>query len=512
MRLLPDLWTGFRTGPARAALAFASLALGLFAATVLLAALDALRLQARTLVQSFGADVFVLTPAPESAWNRHEVEYFRRNLGADAWVSGVKILAPVPGVDFTVVAGDESPDPQAAVQSPAPAEAVAPASAQSSKPTPLAGLVGDKAPSEGSGAVLVGYGTSASTVSRRPRKGGTVARGERVEEVNESYATDQPVSRPVGEVTAPGTLGGEPVPPPLPEPGEPAPTASEPSGKRAKPQVRRLARDLGVDLDAVGGTGPEGAVTAVDVARAASGGQAPGGTVRRVPLRGVRREMVASMMESVKVPQASLWADVDVSETVRLIDALKKRREFDGLRISPILILARAVCLAMGRSPEVNGSIDVERSEIIVPSDVNLGIATATARGLVVPNIKGANTLSLVALASALNGIVTAAREGRITPADCRGGTFTITNVGVFGIEGGTPILVPGEAAVLCLGTIGKRPCVVKGPEGTDTIEIRSMATLTLTIDHRVLDGESGARFLNDVATVLREPALSLLF
>ena len=417
-----------------------------------------------------------------------------------------------PVVSGPVVAGDESPDPQAAVQSPAPAEAVAPASAQSSKPTPLAGLVGDKAPSEGSGAVLVGYGTSASTVSRRPRKGGTVARGERVEEVNESYATDQPVSRPVGEVTAPGTLGGEPVPPPLPEPGEPAPTASEPSGKRAKPQVRRLARDLGVDLDAVGGTGPEGAVTAVDVGRAASGGQAPGGTVRRVPLRGVRREMVASMMESVKVPQASLWADVDVSETVRLIDALKKRREFDGLRISPILILARAVCLAMGRSPEVNGSIDVERSEIIVPSDVNLGIATATARGLVVPNIKGANTLSLVALASALNGIVTAAREGRITPADCRGGTFTITNVGVFGIEGGTPILVPGEAAVLCLGTIGKRPCVVKGPEGTDTIEIRSMATLTLTIDHRVLDGESGARFLNDVATVLREPALSLLF
>jgi len=213
----------------------------------------------------------------------------------------------------------------------------------------------------------------------------------------------------------------------------------------------------------------------------------------------------------VKTPQASLWADVDVTETVRLIEALKKRREFDGLRISPSLILARAVCLAMGRSPEVNGSIDVEAGVIVVPEDVNLGIAAATARGLVVPNIKAANKLSLVALATALNGLVNAAREGRITPADLRGGTFTITNVGVFGIEGGTPILVPGESAVLCLGAISKRPCVVPGPDG-DQIEIRSMATLTLTIDHRVLDGEAGARFLNDVATVLREPGLSLLF
>ena len=367
-----------------------------------------------------------------------------------------------------------------------------------------------------SGAVLVGYGTTAASVSRRPRAGRTVVGVDRDEQVHESYSTAQPVSRPVGEVTSPGALGGEPLPPPLPDPGEPAPAASATTpGAKAKPQVRRLARDLEVDLASVVGTGADGAVTAVDVARAASGssnganGQA--GVVHRVPLRGIRREMVASMMNSVKTPQASLWADVDVTETVRLIEALKKRREFDGLRISPSLILARAVCLAMGRSPEVNGSIDVEAAVIVVPEDVNLGIAAATARGLVVPNIKAANKLSLVALATALNGLVNAAREGRITPADLRGGTFTITNVGVFGIEGGTPILVPGESAVLCLGAISKRPCVVPGPDG-DQIEIRSMATLTLTIDHRVLDGEAGARFLNDVATVLREPGLSLLF
>ncbi len=385
------------------------------------------------------------------------------------------------------------------------------------EPVALVTLVESGAEPAASGALLVGYGTPPAAVSRRRRVGGTVVHEEHAEQVNNAYATHQPVSHPVDAVSAPDPVTGDPVPPPLPDPGEPAPAPDDPVGRRAKPQVRRLARDLGVDLASVAGTGPDGSVTALDVARAASGGEPRDGVrgpgaVQRVPLRGVRREMVASMMASVKTPQASLWADVDVTETVRLIGALKKRREFDGLRISPILILARAVCLAMNRSPEVNASIDLDAGEIVVPSDVNLGIAAATARGLVVPNIKAANHLSLVALASALNDLVDRAREGRITPADLRGGTFTITNVGVFGIAGGTPILVPGESAVLALGAIIKKPCVVTAPDGTDSIEVRSMATLTLTIDHRVLDGASGARFLNDVATVLREPGLALLF
>lgn len=218
-----------------------------------------------------------------------------------------------------------------------------------------------------------------------------------------------------------------------------------------------------------------------------------------------------SMVASVAVPQASLWLDVDVTETVALIESLKERREFAGLRISPILVLAKAVCLAIARHPEVNASIDLDREEIVVTSDVNLGIAAATARGLVVPNIKRANELNLIQLAEALNRMVGAARDGKITPADFAHGTFTITNVGIFGIEGGTPILNPGESAILCLGTIARRPWVV-GSGDDERIEPRSVCTLTLTIDHRVLDGERGSRFLADVATILGDPALSMLF
>ncbi len=387
-------------------------------------------------------------------------------------------------------------------------------------PTPLTETASGTVEDGVSGSVLVGYGTAPSAVSRRPRTGQALAAGPQQDQVQDSYSTGQPVSRPADAVTAPGALTAEAVPPPLPEPGEPAAPAASEAGRRAKPVVRRLARDLGVDLEAVIGTGPDGEITAVDVAHAASGagGAVPGGApqatpggIKRISLRGVRREMVNSMISSVKAPQASLWADVDVTDTVHLIETLKARREFAGLRISPILVLARAVCLALQRNSEVNGSIDLERGEIVVPDDVNLGIAAATARGLVVPNIKAANRMNLVDLAHALNAMVNAAREGRITPADCRNGTFTITNVGVFGIVGGTPILVPGESAVLCLGAITRKPWVV-GTGADERIEIRSVSTLTLTIDHRVLDGESGARFLNDVATILREPGLAMIF
>lgn len=409
---------------------------------------------------------------------------------------------------------DDGADDGAVLSGPVVTDQVGESDAPASDPAPAAAPASAQPTEEASGSVLVGYGTSASSVTRRPRASRTVVAEERSEEVNESYSTDQPVSRPADEVTAPKPLRGDAVPPPLPGPGEPAPTASKGPKQRVKPVVRRLARDLEVDLATLRGTGPGGEVTATDVARAAAGtvgnGPAPG-SVQRYPLRGVRREMVHSMNDSVKVPQASLWSDVDVTETVRLIESLKKRKEFEGLRISPILILARAVCLAMGRSPEVNGSLDPATNDVIVPSDVNLGIAAATARGLVVPNIKAANRLSLVALANALADLVSAAREGRITPGDLRGGTFTITNVGVFGIEGGTPILVPGESAVLVLGAINRRPWVV-GSGADERVEVRSVAKLTLTIDHRLLDGEAGARFLNDVGTVLREPGLALLF
>jgi len=275
--------------------------------------------------------------------------------------------------------------------------------------------------------------------------------------------------------------------------------------------VRRLARDLGIDLAMIAGTGPNGAITPTDVAQAAAGEASGRRGPTRIPLRGVRRQMLQSMQASLQVPQASVWMDVDVTNTVELIEQLKGRREFAGLRISPIIVLAKAVCLAMARHPEVNSSLDLDRQEIVVSPDVNLGIAAATQRGLVVPNIKSAQDMNLLELAQALNDLVTKVREGRITPADAAHGTFTITNVGVFGVEGGTPILNPNESAILLLGTFNRRPWVVGSGED-ERLEIRTIAKLTLTIDHRVLDGEQASRFLADVATILADPGLSLLF
>lgn len=421
----------------------------------------------------------------------------------------------VVAVGAPILTIDDGAGTEAAAPASAPAGS-APAGIEASAPGPAPAPSIAEA-SAGSGSVLVGYGTSESSVSRRPRKSAALQRGPEADQVNESYSTDQPVSRRVDDVTEARRVDHERGEPPLPRPGEPRPLdqRANAGGRRplAKPLVRRLARDLGVDLGTVAGTGPEGTVTATDVAAAAvtREGRQPGAGVRRIPLRGIRRQMVASMSASVSIPQASLWMEVDVTEAVALVDSLKDRREFEGLRISPILLLAKAVCLAIAKHPEVNGSIDLGKQEIIVREDVNLGVAAATHRGLIVPNVKRANALNLVELAVELNKIVRAARAGTITPADCSNGTFTITNVGVFGVEGGTPILNPGESAILCLGTITRRPWVV-GEGEDERLEIRSVCTLTLTIDHRVLDGEMASQFLADVATIMGDPGLSMLF
>lgn len=372
--------------------------------------------------------------------------------------------------------------------------------------------------SEGSGSILVGYGTSAAPVARRARKGGVVTPGPQTDQVHESYGLgDTPGHRTEGDHRV-NVIEHEPLEPPLPRPEAGrvqratglAPT--DPSGRPlAKPAVRRLARDLGLDLSTVAGTGPNGSISPMDVAQAAVGEASGRRGPTRIPVRGVRRQMLQAMQASLQVPQSSVWMDVDVTKTVELIEQLKDRREFAGLRISPIVVLAKAVCLAMERHPEVNSSLDLERQEIIVNPDVNLGIAAATQRGLVVPNIKRANEMNLLELAQALNALVTKVREGQITPADASHGTFTITNVGVFGVEGGTPILNPHESAILLLGTFNRKPWVV-GEGADERLEIRSVAKLTLTIDHRVLDGEQASRFLGDVAAILTDPGLSLLF
>jgi 2-oxoisovalerate dehydrogenase E2 component (dihydrolipoyl transacylase) len=314
-----------------------------------------------------------------------------------------------------------------------------------------------------------------------------------------------------------------------------APTASSENVRvLAKPPVRKLAKDLGVDLAALAGSGPNGTVTREDVEAARSDG-APrhyrdyldphqvqddddpgwigsGARVRREPIKGVRKMMGQAMVESAfSAPHVTEWVTVDVTRTMEFVERLRTRREFRDVRVSPLLVLARAVILAARRTPEINSWWDDAAQEVVYKSYVNLGIAAATPRGLVVPNVKDADQLSLLELAEQLNALVETARSGRTQPAEMAGGTFTITNVGVFGVDSGTPIINPGESAILAFGAIKKQPWVVSTDAG-DEIAVRQVTTLALSFDHRHVDGEKGSRFLADVAGILEDPASALLF
>jgi pyruvate dehydrogenase E2 component (dihydrolipoamide acetyltransferase) len=205
------------------------------------------------------------------------------------------------------------------------------------------------------------------------------------------------------------------------------------------------------------------------------------------------------------------WVTVDATRTMEFVERLRSRREFRDVRVSPLLVLARAVMLAMRRTPEINSWWDDTAQEVVYKSYVNLGIAAATPRGLVVPNLKDAEAMSLLELAQALNQLVETARSGKTQPEEMSGGTFTITNVGVFGVDSGTPIINPGESAILAFGAIRKQPWVVSGEDG-DEIAVRQVTTLALSFDHRHVDGEKGSRFLSDVAGILEDPASALLF
>ena len=292
----------------------------------------------------------------------------------------------------------------------------------------------------------------------------------------------------------------------------------------AKPPVRKLAKDLGVDIASLVGSGEGGVVTREDV-QAASGGfvtgaSAPSSTSgsgagpreRSEPIKGVRKMMGQAMVDSAfTAPHVTEWVTVDVTRTMEFVERLKSRREFRDVKVSPLLVLARACILAMRRTPEINSWWDEPAQEVVFKSYVNLGIAAATTRGLVVPNVKDAQDLSLLDLAAALNGLTATAREGKTQPADMSGGTFTITNVGVFGIDAGTPIINPGESAILAFGAVRKQPWVASGPAGDDIV-VRQVTTLALSFDHRHVDGEKGSRFLADVAAVMEDPAAALLF
>lgn len=394
------------------------------------------------------------------------------------------------------------PSPPASPE-PAPQPAAEPVETQV-----ITGLVQDPPSEPGSGSMLVGYGAKPTQVARRARKGGGVVAVPETDQVQESYDTANPVSRRVDEVTPMHRSDAEPSGAQLPGPGRPTPPQSDTGSVRAKPAVRRIARDLGLDLNDIPGTGTDGEVTAADVISAA-GGRSTGD--RRVKLRGVRRQMFYSMTDSLKVPQATAIVEADVTGTMELLETLKKRREFTGLRLSPLLVFARASCMAIERNPEINSSFDESSEEVVLHGSVNLGIAAATPRGLVVPNIKGADQMSLLELTQALNQMVTVAKEGRVQPSDLASGTFTITNVGVFGVDGGTPILNPNEAAIMCLGTVRRKPWVV-GTGDNERIEPRSVCTVSLTFDHRLVDGEIASKFLADVATIMADPGMSLLF
>ena len=383
------------------------------------------------------------------------------------------------------------------------------------------GLIGSPAPG-GRTAVLVGYGPRSVVAKRRPRKNGVPA------------PTDQPATAQVAtaqvaqESVVPEPVVPEPV---VPEPAAPEPVAAAEPARQgsnghgvsvlAKPPVRKLARDLGVDLGTVTGSGDGGVITRADVEAAARSAAQPepvtpapaaptwdASREQRIPIKGVRKHTAAAMVASAfTAPHVTEWLTVDMTETMRLRDRVAASREFAGVKVTPLVFAARALLLAVRRHPMVNSAWDEQAQEIVVKEYVNLGIAAATPRGLVVPNVKDAGRLTTRELADAIKELTETARAGKTTPADMSGGTITITNVGVFGVDGGTPILNPGETAILALGAVRETPWVVDGE-----LTVRQVCQLSLSFDHRIVDGQLGSEFLADIAAVLTDPGLALAF
>ncbi|MFI1410676.1 dihydrolipoamide acetyltransferase family protein [Streptomyces sp. NPDC020707] len=410
-------------------------------------------------------------------------------------------------------AAPASAGPPASTASTASTEAPA-AVTPAEAPAATASAEAEPAP-EGRKPVLVGYGVSVASTKRRPRRG---------------VPAQQPEAAAAAEAVQ-NELNGHAAP------------AARPL---AKPPVRKLAKDLGVDLAAVTPSGPDGIITREDVhaavapaaapapaatpasvrepavtAAPAPASEAPAGApaapplaplapsvsydgVRetRVPVKGVRKAIAAAMVGSAfTAPHVTEFVTVDVTRTLKLVEELKQEKDMQGLRVNPLLLISKALLVAIKRHPDVNASWDEANQEIVRKHYVNLGIAAATPRGLIVPNIKDAHAKTLPQLAEALGELVGTAREGRTSPAAMQGGTVTITNVGVFGVDTGTPILNPGESAILAVGSIKPQPWVHKGK-----VRVRQVTTLALSFDHRLVDGELGSKVLADVAAILERP------
>ncbi|MFD3564670.1 dihydrolipoamide acetyltransferase family protein [Streptomyces sp. NPDC058686] len=372
----------------------------------------------------------------------------------------------------------------------------APAPVSVSVPEPTAPEPEPEDEPKGRQPVLVGYGVSEASTKRRPRKGDVVA----------APAT---VTEPAPEPQAPAKENGRPL---------------------AKPPVRKLAKDLGVDLASLTPSGPDGIITREDVHAAVAPAPEPtvtpaqalllspepvavapaatpavvqdGVRETRIPVKGVRKATAAAMIGSAfTAPHVTEFVTVDVTRTMKLVEELKADKEMQGLRVNPLLLIAKALLVAIKRNPEISASWDEAAQEIVRKHYVNLGIAAATPRGLIVPNIKDAHAKTLPELASALGELVATAREGKTSPGAMQGGTVTITNVGVFGVDTGTPILNPGESAILAVGAIKLQPWVHKGK-----VKPRQVTTLALSFDHRLVDGELGSKVLADVAAILEQP------
>nr|WP_202472661.1 dihydrolipoamide acetyltransferase family protein [Streptomyces sp. SID4921] len=370
---------------------------------------------------------------------------------------------------------------------------VAPGSGEApAEPEPVQEAVAEPAAEEapkGRQPVLVGYGVAESSTKRRARKGPEIpgpAAAAAQAEIN-GHRAKVAESRPL-----------------------------------AKPPVRKLAKDLGIDLATVTPTGEGGVITREDVHAAAAPAPAeapvraeeavaapapveavaPAGRETRIPVKGVRKAIAQAMVGSAfTAPHVTEFVTVDVTRTMKLVAELKEDKDMAGVRVNPLLLIAKALLVAIKRNPGVNAAWDEANQEIVQKHYVNLGIAAATPRGLIVPNIKDAHDKTLPELGEALAELVSTAREGKTSPAAMAGGTVTITNVGVFGVDTGTPILNPGESAILAVGAIKLQPWVHKGK-----VKPRQVTTLALSFDHRLVDGELGSKVLADVAAILEQP------
>jgi len=368
---------------------------------------------------------------------------------------------------------------QAAAPVAAPAQAPVAAPAAS---TPAAPAAEEKAPP-----ALVGYGVSHSTGGTR-RRGRTVPGG-----IPAPAAATAALPIAAAQQNIVVGLGEENV--------------------IAKPPTRALAKELNVDITKVTPTGLAGEVTREDVVNAAQQASvfrnlttpdAPSERETRIPVKGVRKAIANAMVTSAfQAPHVSIFVDVDATRTMEYVKRLKASTDFAGVKVTPLLIMAKAMMWAVRRNPMVNATFTDE--EIIVHNFVNFGIAAATPRGLIVPNIKDADQMSMLELAKAIEQLATTAREGKTQPAEMQNGTITITNIGVFGVDTGTPILNPGECAIVALGSIRPKPWVVN-----NEIQVRQVTTIGATFDHRVVDGDVASRFVQDVASVIEEPALLL--